>query len=356
MKEKCDFMGLFRGEAEEEASKLGLRRYRGAQILDWIYRKGASSFDEMTNLAKSERAFLAAHADIGWPVLVAVEGDEAGDTQKFLLALADGVRVETVLMRHPYGYSLCVSSQAGCAMGCVFCASTLHGLERSLTAAEMLCQVLFAQRELARRQAGGLHSLVIMGSGEPLHNYEEVLRFVRLCHEPYVLGLSYRHITLSTCGIVPGMERLSREGLPLTLSVSLHASNDALRSRIMPVNRIYPLQQVLAAADAYAAVTGRRVTYEYTLMQGWNAAREQAEELAALLRGRLAHVNLIPVNAVAERGIAKPSARSVEEFAKRLQARGIAVTIRRERGTDIQAACGQLRNRNLPQAAAEVQP
>ena len=347
------FLGLSRQQAEAAAVSLGLKKYRGKQILEWIYNKGAASFAEMTNISQKEREFLQEQAQIGWPELVAQQADAAGETCKYLLDFADGIRVETVLMRHPYGYSLCVSSQAGCAMGCVFCASTLHGLERNLTAAEMLAQVLFAQRELNRMQAGRLHSFVIMGSGEPLHNYEEVLRFVQLCHDPEVLGLGYRHMALSTCGIVPAMERLRQEGLPLTLSVSLHAPNDELRSRIMPVNRTYSLQALLTAADAYAAATGRRVTYEYTLMEGWNDSQLQAEELAALLRGRLCHVNLIPVNAVAERGIARPSPQRVEAFAKVLQARGISVTVRRERGVDIQAACGQLRNRNRNESAKE---
>lgn len=347
------FLGLSRQQAEAAAVSLGLKKYRGKQILEWIYNKGAASFAEMTNISQKEREFLQEQAQIGWPELVAQQADAAGETCKYLLGFADGIRVETVLMRHPYGYSLCVSSQAGCAMGCVFCASTLHGLERNLTAAEMLAQVLFAQRELNRLQAGRLHSFVIMGSGEPLHNYEEVLRFVQLCHDPEVLGLGYRHMALSTCGIVPAMERLRQEGLPLTLSVSLHAPNDELRSRIMPVNRTYSLQALLTAADAYAAATGRRVTYEYTLMEGWNDSQLQAEELAALLRGRLCHVNLIPVNAVAERGIARPSPQRVEAFAKVLQARGISVTVRRERGVDIQAACGQLRNRNRNESAKE---
>jgi 23S rRNA (adenine2503-C2)-methyltransferase len=347
------FLGLSRQQAEEAVVSLGLKRYRGKQILEWIYNKGAASFIEMTNISQKERAFLQEQAQIGWPELVAQQADAAGKTRKYLLGFADGIRVETVLMHHPYGYSLCVSSQAGCAMGCVFCASTLHGLERNLTAAEMLAQVLFAQRELNRLQAGRLHSFVIMGSGEPLHNYEEVLRFIKLCHDQEVLGLGYRHMTLSTCGIVPAMERLRQEGLPLTLSISLHASNDELRSRIMPVNRTYPLQSLLTAADAYAEATGRRITYEYTLMKDWNDSQQQAEELAALLRGRLCHVNLIPVNAVAERGIARPSPQRVESFAQVLQTRGIAVTVRRERGVDIQAACGQLRNRNRNESAKE---
>jgi 23S rRNA (adenine2503-C2)-methyltransferase len=251
--------------------------------------------------------------------------------------------VETVLMRQSYGNSVCVSSQVGCGMGCTFCASTIHGLARNLTCGEILAQVQYINA-LLNKESAAVDSVVIMGSGEPLANYENVLKFIRLCHEKYCLGMSYRSFTLSTAGIVPGIDRLAAEGLPVTLAVSLHAPDNSLRSKLMPINWQYPLEEVLAAGDRYAAKTGRRVTYEYTLIAGVNDSDSQARALAALLRNRLANVNLIPVNAVPERGLLRPDDAGVDRFWAILKASRVNATLRREMGGDIKAACGQLRH------------
>ena len=228
-------------------------------------------------------------------------------------------------------------------MGCAFCASTINGVERSLTAGEILAQVMFVTEFLAADDAR-IDSVVIMGSGEPMANYDNVVKFIRLCHEPYCLNLSYRSFTLSTAGMVPGIDRLAAEELPVTLAISLHAPNDELRSRLMPINCTYPLAEVMAAGDRYAAKTGRRVTYEYTLIADVNDKPEQAKELAVLLKGKLANVNLIPVNPVPQRGLHRPDPARVDAFLRVLRIGGINATGRREMGTEIRAACGQLRH------------
>jgi 23S rRNA (adenine2503-C2)-methyltransferase len=265
---------------------------------------------------------------------------------KFLLALKDEAAIETVLMRQPYGNSVCVSTQVGCNMGCLFCASNLQGMIRNLTAGEILSEVLFINNYL-KEDGGKVNTIVIMGSGEPLANYDNVLKFIRLCHEDYSLGLSYRNITLSTCGLVPGIERLVQEKIPINLSISLHAPNDEIRSQIMPVNRTFSVSKVMAAGNLYAKETGRRVTYEYTLIKGINDSTENALELASNLAGQLASVNLIPVNPVPERQLLRPDITAILNFEQVLKRRSINVTVRREMGADIQAACGQLRNKNL---------
>lgn len=340
---KPDLYGLFAAEIAEAVIAHGLEKYRGRQIAEWLYQRYAHDFAVMTNLPITKRELLAEHFTLGTVKVVAEEHATGGATSKFLLAFWDGVAVETVLMRHNYGNSVCVSTQVGCGMGCVFCASTLHGVTRNLSGGEILTQVLYIN-ELLSRENTAVNSIVIMGAGEPLVNYDNVLRFIRLCHESYCLNLSYRSFTVSTAGIVPGIDQLATEGLPITLAVSLHAPNNALRSRIMPINDKYPLETVLAAADRYAERTGRRVTYEYTLIAGLNDHDEHARELASILRGRLANVNLIPVNPVAERGLLRPDNARINKFAELLKAEHINATIRREMGTDIKAACGQLRH------------
>jgi len=343
---KKDLFGLFVHEIAAEIIPLGLEKYRANQIAEWLYRRGAVQFMDMNNLSLKNRLLLEDTFTITTAEARTVQHAADGSTDKYLLAFPDGAAVETVLMRHPYGNSVCVSTQIGCAMGCRFCASTLLGKSRDLSAGEILRQVLFIQQAL-QQENSKIHSLVIMGTGEPLENYDNVLRFMRLCHEPYCLNLSYRHMTLSTSGLVPQIDALAEEGLPITLSISLHAPNNAIRSEIMPINRKYPLEMVLAAADRYAEKTGRRVTYEYILLHGINSLPEQARELASLLRGRLANVNLIPANPVPERGILRPTETSIREFLTILQQRGITATVRKEMGSDIQAACGQLRYRSF---------
>jgi 23S rRNA (adenine2503-C2)-methyltransferase len=337
---------MFLQEIQEAIAVCALKPYRAEQIARWLYQQGVHDFNRMSNLSKPVRTLLAEQFSLTALAVRATQQSLDGKTSKFLLEFDDGSAVETVLMRQPYGNSVCVSTQVGCAMGCVFCASTLKGVVRDLTAGEILAQVMHVQNILQCEEQR-VNTIVIMGSGEPLANYENVLRFIRLCHESYGLNLSYRNITLSTSGLVPGIDRLAAEGLPLTLSISLHAPNDAIRSQLMPVNQLYSIAEVLAAGDRYGEKTGRRVTYEYTLIAGKNDKPEHACEVAALLKGRLANVNLIPVNPVPERGVLRPGADSIRQFESMLLAKHINVTVRKEMGTDIRAACGQLRHQVL---------
>ena len=329
---------------------LGVQKFRAKQVAQWMYEKGARSFDVMTNLSKALRATLAESFEIATPAAKDVLVSKDEKTEKFLLVFTDGTAVEAVLMRQPYGNSICISTQAGCAMGCAFCASTLHGRARDLTAGEMLAEVVFID-QLLRREGQKVDTMVLMGSGEPLMNYDNVLAFLHLVHDEAILGMSYRSITLSTSGIVPNIYRLADEGIPVSLSISLHAPEDALRSELMPINRKYPMADVIAAGKAYGDKTKRRVTYEYILIDGVNDSEQHAAELAKLLRGQLASVNLIPINPVVERHLLRPSQERIDAFEKFLADHHIAVTVRREMGTDINAACGQLRNRHLGEDA-----
>jgi len=343
---KKNIFGLFVEEIASIIAPYGAKPYRAAQIAKWVYQRGVYDFANMTDLPIPLRTALAANLTVDTLTLIDQQHSKDGKTSKFLLALADGQAIETVLMRQPYGNSVCVSTQVGCGMGCVFCASTLGGVIRNLSGGEILAQVNYINQLLAA-EGQRVNSIVIMGAGEPLANYENVMRFIRLCHAPYIFNLSYRSITLSTVGIVPGIKRLAQEGLPLTLAVSLHAPNDQLRSQLMPINDRYPIEKVMAAADLYAAATGRRVTYEYILIDGVNDRPEHARQLASLLKGRLANVNLIPVNPVPERGLRRPNAKSIAAFLAVLQQHNVNATLRREMGSDIQAACGQLRRKFL---------
>lgn len=341
-----NIFGLTLDEITERMARLGEKPYRAAQIAEWMYKKGSSSFLEMTSLPVTLRERLAKMFSIDRASLVTRLDSADGSTTKFLLGFADGVAVEAVLMRQPYGASVCLSTQAGCAMGCAFCASTLSGLTRDLTAGEILAELSFIAGEL-RHSGDSVSSIVLMGSGEPLMNYENVMRFIRLIHEPYCLGMSYRSMTLSTSGIIPAIRALAREDIPLTLSISLHAADDATRSRLMPVNRRYPLSELITAGGDYAKSTGRRVTYEYILIGGVNDSDDDAALLARLLRGQLAMVNLIPINPVDERMWQRPAKRRVERFLDVLSSLHVNATVRREMGSDIGAACGQLRSKYL---------
>lgn len=340
---KINLYGLFADEITHEFSKLGIEKYRAAQVAEWIYKRGIYDFSQMTNLPKELRSLLQGGFGVDIPEEVFARHSSDGKTTKALLRFADGAAVETVLMRQPYGNSVCVSTQVGCAMGCKFCASTLSGLQRNLSGGEILAQVQHFQRLLGEDQR--VTSVVIMGGGEPLMNLDEVLRFMRLCHEPYVLDMGYRSFTVSTCGVVPGIRKLQEQGLPVTLSISLHAPNDEIRSRIMPISRKYSVPELMAAAHEYALTTKRRVTFEYAMIQGVNDSPEQAKELANLLRGKLAAVNLIPLNPVPESGLQRSTPERIERFEDMLKVRRITVTVRKEMGADIDAACGQLRQR-----------
>lgn len=329
-------------EMQELAIALGQPRYRGRQLAEWVFRKDAESFDAMTNLPAAFRSELAARFTLGRLTHLKRLSSADGDTVKYLFGLSDGNAVETVLMVHDYGTSVCVSTQVGCRMGCAFCASALGGWVRNLTSGEIYDQVLAVRRDTGR----DVQRVVIMGTGEPLDNFENTVRFIETLSADYGLGISRRRITLSTCGLVPQILELADRGLGITLAVSLHAPNDDLRNRFMPVNRRYPLKRLIPACRDYAVRTGRRVTFEYALLKGVNDAPAQAAELADLIRGMLCHVNLIPVNPVPERGYSPPTREAVARFQDVLERNGISVTVRREMGADIGAACGQLRHRN----------
>lgn len=341
-----NLFGLTVEAISAQCYSLGIPQYRAKQITEWMYQKSATDFDLMTNLPKSLRMELARSFSIRRAKCVERWDSLDGKTSKFLLEFPDCVAVETVLMRQKYGNSVCISTQAGCAMGCTFCASTLHGVVRNLTTGEMLDEVLFID-EILRSEGQKVDTMVLMGSGEPLMNYDNVLSFLRLVHEPYCLNMGYRNISVSTSGIVPGIEKLAGEGLPVTLSISLHASNDKLRTMLMPVNKKYGVREVVAAGRAYAEKTKRRVTYEYILIRCVNDGEKDARALASLLRGQLANVNLIPINPVVERNWVRPTPEEIQNFCQMLGRLHIAVTVRQEMGVDIQAACGQLRNHHI---------
>lgn len=344
-----DIWGKNLPETEAVLTEAGFPRFRAKQLHDYLYKRLVFRFDDMKQLPEKLRRWLSENAVIDKPKIIKKQQSSDGDTTKLLLEMKDGSLVETVCMHHDYGNSVCVSSQVGCAMGCVFCASTRKGLERNLTAGEILAQVY------AFREACGIpvHSIVIMGSGEPLQNYDEVLRFIHLCHNSDGLGLSYRNITISTCGIVPNIYKLADEKLPITLAISLHAPNDQIRNRILPASRKYPLQILMDSAVYYFKTTGRRVTFEYILIDGINASNENAEELCRLTKGMACHFNLIPVNGTEHIRLFPPSGNQIVRFQKILEAGRKSVTVRRQMGDEIQAACGQLKRRFLSKEKAQ---
>lgn len=321
----------------------GLPAFRGKQIFRWIHQ--GADFDGMTNLPLDLRETLGRIA-VAQPVRILEERKSAlDDTVKFLFGLTDGNCVEGVLMSYRHGHTLCISTQVGCRMGCAFCASSLDGCVRSLTAGEMLGEILCANHYLHGESR--VHNVVLMGSGEPLDNYDNVMRFLRLLREEDGVNIGLRNVSLSTCGIVPRMYDLAEENLPVTLSVSLHAPNDEIRRQTMPIARVYPMEDVLAACRNYINKTGRRVIFEYALVGGVNCEDKHAVELAARLRGMQCHVNLIPLNTVEERGLRGVTEATVRRFMERLESLHISVTRRREMGDDIEGACGQLRRKTL---------
>ena len=338
--EGYDYRSMTRAELEAILAEMGAPRYRAAQLFSWL-QKGAVSFDEMTNLPASLRAALA---EKGWLANAAVEArfeSKLDETVKYLFRLNDGCLIESVLMSYHHGYSLCVSTQVGCRMGCSFCASTVDGLTRSLTASEILAQIMTAGRDRGVR----VSNVVLMGMGEPFDNYDAVVRFLELVGEPEGLNIGARHISLSTCGRVDGIRRFMELGSQVTLSVSLHAPNDEIRSRIMPINRKYGVDELLAACRDYLAATGRRISFEYAMIRGVNDSDACAEELADRLKGMLCHVNLIPANEIRENDYQRSDAARLRRFQSLLEQRGLTVTIRRTLGADIAASCGQLRQR-----------
>ncbi len=312
--------------------------FRAKQVFSWLH-KGVGSYDEMTNLPQSLRSLLAEKYPIYTPRVLRKQESQKDGTVKYLWALEDGNCVETVLMRYHYGNSVCISTEVGCKMGCAFCASTLAGYVRQLEPSEMLEQVLFTQLD------SGLpvSHIVLMGIGEPLDNYDNVMRFLELVNDPAGMNISMRHISLSTCGLVPMIDRLAEEKLQITLSVSLHAPSDAIRDTIMPVNKAYPTDALLDACRRYYKKTGRRISFEYAMINGVNDTPEAAQLLAKRLKGLSAHVNMIPLNYVEESPLEPSTKQAVARFQKILEDAGIPATVRRSLGGDIDASCGQLR-------------
>ena len=320
----------------------GESAFRAKQVFSWIY-KNIWNFDDMKNLPKSLVEKLKGNFYIGIPEVVEKYESTLDGTQKLLLAFDDGNIIESVIMKYKHGNSICISTQIGCRMGCKFCASTLEGRVRNLTAGEILSEVIIAQKVIGER----ISNIVLMGSGEPLDNYENVTKFLDLVNADYGLNIGQRHITLSTCGIVPKIKELADLNLSITLAISLHAFSDEKRREIMPIANKYSIKEILEACDYYFEKTGRRITFEYSLVSGINDGKEDAKSLSKLLKGRQCHVNLIPVNEIKENTLKRPSKKTIEEFEKIVNENGIEVTVRREMGNDINAACGQLRRNFL---------
>ncbi|MFD3268975.1 23S rRNA (adenine(2503)-C(2))-methyltransferase RlmN [Paenibacillus dendritiformis] len=334
-------------QLEQWLKEQGEPAFRAGQIFDWLYVKRVTSFEEMTNLSKGLRGKLDESFDfVNLKVITHMKSQDG--TVKFLFGLHDDHAIETVIMRHSYGNSICVTTQVGCRVGCTFCASTLGGLKRNLTAGEIVAQVVTAQKMLDETNER-ISSIVIMGTGEPFENYDATMAFLRTMIHEKGLNIGQRHITVSTSGIVPSIYRFTDENTQINLAISIHAPNDALRSKLMPVNRRYPFIEVMEALKHYQVKTGRRITFEYALIGGVNDKVEHAEELADVLKRMemLAHVNLIPVNYVPERNYIRTPRNDIFKFHRTLLDRGINSTIRREQGHDIAAACGQLRAKHL---------
>ena len=327
-------------EITAAVKELGLPGFRGKQIYSWLH-KAVDSYEEMTNLSKPLRQQLAQHYPICPPKVVRKQESARDGTIKYLWQLSDGNCVETVLMRYHYGNTVCISTEVGCRMGCAFCASTLGGLVRRLEPFEMLDQVMYTQKDSGLP----INHIVLMGIGEPLDNFDNVMRFLELVNSPEGMNISLRHVSLSTCGLVPKIDELAKRRLQLTLSVSLHAPNDAIRDTIMPVNKAYPSEELIAACRRYYQATSRRISFEYAMIHGVNDSVENAKELLRRLKGLPAHFNLIPLNHVEESPL-KPSTRAaVAAFQKTLEDGGVTATVRRTLGGDIDASCGQLRRK-----------
>ena len=341
--EKKDIASYSFEELQEEMLAIGEKGFRSRQIYSWIHEKLVDDFEEMTNLPKTLRQKLESAYEIRRVEMEKRQISKIDGTNKFLFCLKDGNMVESVLMKYKHGNSVCISSQVGCRMGCRFCASTLDGLERNLTPSEMLRQVYQIQKITGER----VSNIVIMGTGEPLDNYDNFLKFIHMVSDEHGLNISQRNITASTCGIVPNIRRLAEEKLQITLALSLHGSNQEKRRSLMPVANKYELHEVLEACDYYFEKTGRRITFEYSLVHGVNDTPEDAKELMGILKGRNCHLNLIPVNPIKERNYEKPDKKSAENFKNKLEKNGINVTIRREMGSDIDGACGQLRRKTM---------
>lgn len=337
-----NLMDMSLEELEQMLSEMGQQKFRAKQIFKWV-NSGIKSIDDMTNLSKQLRLNLSQVANISRIRQVNKLQSQIDSTAKYLFELEDGNIIESVLMEYKHGFTACISSQAGCRMGCTFCASTGANFSRNLTAGEMLDQVMSMQEDSGNR----IGHIVLMGIGEPLDNYDNVVKFLRLVNHPDGLMIGLRNISLSTCGIVPRILQLAQENIPITLSVSLHSARDDKRSAMMPVNKAYSIDKLISACKIYTESTKRRITFEYAMIAGENDSELDARELAGLLKGMLCHVNLIPVNTVQGNGYKKSSRNQIEKFKNIMETRGIETTVRRELGSDINAACGQLRKNRL---------
>ena len=338
---KADIKSWNRKELEEFIVDRGEKPFRARQIYAWLHQRQAASFQEMTDISKDLKEQLAKSCELTVLRQERRQVSTIDGTRKYLFALADGAMIESVLMRYKHGNSVCISSQAGCRMGCRFCASTLDGLVRNLTPAEMLDQIYRISSDIGER----ISNVVVMGTGEPLDNYENLLKFLELLTDQWGLHISQRNVTVSTCGIVPRIRELAEKKLQITLALSLHAPNQQKRLELMPVANKYEIHEVMEACWYYFEQTGRRVTFEYALAGGVNDRESDARELAELLGGLNCHVNLIPVNPIRERKFQQPNGNVIQKFKNKLEKNGINVTIRREMGRDIDGACGQLRRR-----------
>ena len=336
--EKINLKDLTLPELEEFLTANGEQKFRAKQIFKWL-SLGVTDFDEMTDISKALRAKLGKISYISTLTIVRKLVSKIDKTTKYLFKLGDGNTVEAVIMYYKHGITICISSQVGCRMGCKFCASTIGGLVRNLSAGEILDEAIFAQKDIGER----ISNIVMMGIGEPLDNFDNVIKFLKNVNDPLGLNIGYRHISLSTCGIVKNIVELEKADIPITLSISLHAPTNDLRSEIMPVNKAYDVDTLIDACKHYVNATRRRISFEYTLINGVNDSENVARILAKKLKGMLCHVNLIPVNEVDETGFKKSGRPAIEKFTKVLEKNGITTTVRRKLGSDINASCGQLR-------------
>ena len=346
-----DLKSLNLEQLTEELLGIGEKKFRAKQVYSWIHEKLVDSFDEMTNLSKDLREKLKSSYTLNSLDAVAVQTSKIDGTQKYLFKLHDGHVVESVLMRYHHGNSVCISSQVGCLMGCRFCASTIGGKVRDLAASEMLGQIYKIQKLSEER----VHNVVVMGTGEPLDNYDNLVQFIKMLTDENGLNISQRNLTVSTCGIVPGIRKLAEEKFQMTLALSLHATTQEKRKQLMPIANKYDLKEVLDACHYYYEQTGRRITFEYSLVGGVNDTKQDAEELTRLIGKFPCHVNLIPVNPIKERDFVQPDKKECQAFRNKLEKNGINVTIRREMGRDIDGACGQLRKSYLDQEKGDCE-
>ena len=350
MDNKTDIKSYNLTELKECLKEMGEKEFRATQVFRWLHIEKVVTFDEMTNLSKELRKKLDESYEIITLEPINILVSEIDGTRKYLFKISGGSVIESVLMRYHHGNSVCISTQSGCRMGCKFCASTLNGLERNLTASEMLEQIYQIEKDTGEK----VSNVVLMGSGEPMDNFQNVVRFIELISDENGEHLSRRNITVSTCGIVPRIKELAEMNLQVTLALSLHASNDETRKELMPVAKKYSIREILEACNYYFEKTGRRITFEYSLVAGVNDTIVEADRLAKLIHGMNCHVNLIPVNPIKERDYRQSAKNAIEAFKSRLEKNNINVTIRREMGRDINGACGQLRNETMKKRKEEV--